>query len=277
MLYSCEKNSTGSESESQIMFVYAYHENYYWDDVTDEEIDVKNTTAWGVVLGDPLPGFEYIKLGNTTFSGSNYCNYYPGYVSIEDFGDEGDLMITSNYDPLNVEVKTSLGKVSGTITIPDTLTSISVSDDTLQLGEPFTISWSGGNADFYSVYCDYEWKDNNDNSHYTYLDTFVTGSSVTYPGTIFIHDGEIDWISIYPYNGPLPKEGVEGNMIGEGSGFLYYENEEQEDDYDYEVVIGMGLSKTLGKTSSLKYSRKEIRDRTIKKIEKIIGLPYIEN
>lgn len=265
MLLGCEESSTESESESQIMFVYAYHSNSYWDNETDEEVEIENTQAWGVVFADPIPSFDYLKLGNEI---SNWHEYYPGYIA---FGE--DLRITNNFHPINVEVKTSAGTVKGNISLQDTIDSINLSTyESLDLGESFTISWTGSNADFYLVYCDYEWKDNNGTWHYTDLDTFVTGNSVTYPGTIFIHNGEIDYIRVYPYNGPLPKEGAIGNMTGDGSGFLYYERSSESGRYTEDIVVGTGFNKVLGKYSSPKYSIKEIRNRTIKNIKEKIGL-----
>lgn len=267
MLVSCEKNSTESESVSQIILVWAYHDYDYWDYETDERVYIENTEAWGVVFADPLPGFDYLKLSNKI---SNSHEYWTGYIG---FGE--DARITSNFDPLEVEVKTSFGKVNGTISLPDTITDLSLSEyDTLQLGESFTISWSG-NADFYSIYCEYEWIDDNDDWQYTDLDTIISGNSIIFPGIIFTHNGEISYIRVYQENGPLPKEGAVGNMAGDGSGFLYYENYSKSGRYTDDIVVGGGLYKVLGKNSLPRYSEKEIRERIHKNIEKKIGLPVI--
>ena len=273
LFFGCEgDNSTNSDSVAQIMFVYAEHSNSYWDDQSDEEVFVENTMAWGVVFGDPIPEFNYIKLGETTFSGDDYYEYYPGYVGFG-FGDDADepAMITSNFNPLSVEVKTSLGKLNGSISLPDTIISLELSEhDTLQIGESFTISWPGSNAEFYSVYCNYEWRDENENWHWEDLNDFVTGNSITYLGSIFSHNGEIDYIHVQPMNGPLPEAGAEGNMSGDGSGFLYYLVGSVR--HYEEIIVGTGMYGGMAKMSPDKPSDKEIQGRIRQEIEKrIIG------
>lgn len=79
-----------------------------------------------------------------------YCEYYPRYVSFGSIDGAEVVLITSNFDPVTVAVKTSLSKLTGTISLPDTITYLSLSEyDTLYLGESITISWSGSNADFF--------------------------------------------------------------------------------------------------------------------------------
>lgn len=273
LFFGCEgDNSTNSDSVAQIMFVHAEHRNYYWDNQSDEEVFVENTMAWGVVFGDPIPEFNYFKLGETTFSGDDYYEYYPGFVNFSPsyYADE-PAMITSNFNPLSVEVKTSLGKLSGSISLPDTIISLELSEyDTLQIDESFTISWPESNAEFYSVYCDYEWRDENGNWHWEDLSDFVTGNSITYLGSIFLHNGEIDYIVVQPMNGPLPEAGAEGNMSGDGSGFLYYEVEAIR--HYEEIIVGTGMYGGMAKMSPDKPSDKEIQGRIRQEIEKrIIG------
>jgi len=272
--FGCEEDPTGSNGDaSQIMFVYAEHDNYYWDEQNDEEVYQENTTGWGVVFGDPLPEFTHLKLGETVFSGDEYSSVYPGYIGIGiGENDEERAMITSNFNPLDVEVKTSLGTVNGTVSLPDTITAVTLSEyDTLQLGESFTVSWTGSNAEVYSVTIEYQWVDENDNWHYEWLDEFVTGNSIAYAGSIFSHNGEIGYIRVQPMNGPLPEEGAIGNMSGDGSGFLYYIS----DSIYYEggdIVVGSGMYGGMARTSSSKPNEQVIQERIREKIEnKILG------
>ena len=256
-----------NSNNSQIMFVYAEHDNSYWDEQNDEEVFQDNTTAGGVVFGNPLPEFTHLKLGETFFIGNEYSEIFPGYVSFGNFNSDENIMITSNFTPLDVEVKTSLGVLNGTITLPDTITTLTLSEyDSLQIGESFTISWSGSNAEFYSVSCDYEWVDENDNWHYEDLDEFIVGNSITYDGSIFAHNGEINYIRVQPMNGPFPENGAIGNMNGEGSGFLYYEV----DRIYYEgadIIVGSGFYGRITNTSPNKPSEKAIQKRIRNQIE----------
>lgn len=271
--FGCD-NTTETDTDvivSQVLFFYAYHYDSYWNDQTNEIVNVENTTGGGVVFADPIPSFEYYKMGDSTYSGEEYFNYYPGYISFGDFNDNVDVRLTSNFNPLNIEVKTSLGKLSGSIVLPDTIVSLTLSEyDTLELGNSFTISWSGSNANFYTVYCRYTWIDNDGNWYYEYLNDFVSGTSITYPGSIFSHNGEIEYIGVQPMNGPIPVAGSEGNMSGEGSGFLYYQVEPERYDGDG-IIVGTGYGNSnLAKTASSSRSEQQIELKIREKLESTI-------
>lgn len=261
-------SSNGNES-SQIFLVWAEFSDSYWDDVQDEEIYTPNTDLWGVILADELPTFNYYKIGDIQFT--KYYEYFPGYIG---FGDEtnvdGYSPIIGNINPLKFEGKTSAGIVSGTISLPDTIKAVSLSNNQeIQLGQSLTISWSGSNANFYEIDADYEWKDTNDNWHWVDLDTIVVGNSITYNGSIFIHNGEMYVDDITPLNGPVPVAGSEANMSGDGTGFLYYSNKDF--DIDIDIQVGTGLQKsssTLKKDSSPKEIEKKF------KMLKRLGLSY---
>jgi len=270
-LFGC-KNSTDTEVIiSQVLFFYAYHSDSYWDDQIDEVVYDENTTGGGVVFANPIPSFEHYKMGTSTFGGEDYYRYYPGYLSFGDFNDNVDAMITSNFNPLNIEVKTSLGNLNGSVALPDTINLITLSEYVhLELNQPFTVSWHGSNADFYSVYCDYEWIDNNGNWHYEDLNDFVTGTSITYPGSIFSHNGEIEYIRVQPFNGPLPGSGAVGNMTGEGSGFLYYQVDSESYDGD-DIVVGSGYGySNLEKTALGSTDEQQIEMKIREKLQRTI-------
>ena len=273
MFFGCEGDDpTGSNGDaSQIMFVYAEHDDYYWDEEGDSSVYAPNTEIFGVVFGDPLPTFEYFKAGGITFSGSEYSEYEPGYIIFGEETRNEPPPITSNYDPLSIEVKTSFGTTTGTISLPDSISSLTISvEDTLELEEPLTISWSGDNADFYQVWLDYEWEEDGDWG-YTYIDTSVVGNSITFPGSIFTHNGEIWGISVQPINGPLPEAGATGNMVGDGSGFLYYFIYSESGYYNY-IIVGSGSGGWLAKSSQEKPNEQVTQERIRKQIEnKILG------
>ncbi len=270
--FSCDEDDPISSNgdASQILFVHAVHDNYYWDEEGDSIISAPSTNLFGVVFGNPLPTFEYYKAGGITFSGIEYSQYLPGYIIFGEGITDYPPPITSNYDPLTVEIKTSFGTTTGTISIPDSISNMTTSvEDTLELGEPLTISWSGSNADFYEVSLSYDWQED-DNWGYKYIDTSIVSNSVTFPGSIFTYNGEI-YIRIQPINGPLPEAGTTGNMEGDGSGFLYY--------FDYsrgvrfnEIIVGAGIDSWLAKSSQKKPDEQATKERIRKHIEnKILG------
>ena len=261
---------SATESDTQqIMCVYANHYNSYYDDEYNS-VYIENTQAYGLVLSDPLPGFTHIKLNETVFSGDDYSEISYGYTY---FGNnDSTIMITSNFTPLDVEVKTSQGTLNGIISLPDTIMTLGLSETgNLPLSAPFTISWAGSNADFYYVAFDYDYKDENDNWQYEYFEEMTSGNSFTFPGSIFSHNGEINWIRVQPINGTIPQEGAEGNMSGDGSGFLYY----WANTFRYEgddIIVGSGTSGRISNTSTLHPSEQELKLRIRKKIEnRILG------
>ena len=189
-------------------------------------------------MSDPLPALNPVKVGNQNYSENNeqFEYYYDrGYI----WFDTDDIELPN---PLSVEIKTSLGSVSGSEALPDTVTNLTfTTTDTLQLGQSLTISWTGSNADFYSIWGSYQWSDSTD-YHYVNLDTILTATSVTYAGSLFTHDGFIYLGYLQSLNGPFPQSGSSANMTGDGIGFLYYENDTMGFG-GITIVVGRGASR----------------------------------
>ncbi len=255
-------------ADGQIMFVYADHDDYYYDYETGDDLEIENTSVGGVVFADPFPAFDYLKLNSVSFVGDEYARPYLGYVSFGDFDGDGNAMITSGFSPLTVEIKTSIGTVSGAINLPQELAYLTLSEYTsLALGEPFTISWAG-NADFYAVECEYEYRDQNGYWHWDYLEEFVTGNSITFPGSIFTHDGYLEYIRVEPINGPIPEAGVSGNMTGDGQGYLFYMNDRIY--YDENIEVGDGYYSLQKRPTPQRLSEAELSLQTRKRLERKI-------
>jgi hypothetical protein len=258
LFFSCSNDDNGNpvsgngNGSTQIFIVWAEFSDSYWDDVQDEEIYTPNTDIDGIVTSDKLPTFDYYKVGDLKFE--KYYQYFPGYISFgSEIDDEGYSPVMGMIDPLIFKGKTSEGIVSGSISLPDTIQAVSLSNtQRIQLGQSFTLSWSGSNADFYEISVEYEWKDTNGNWYWVGLDTMIIGNSITYNGSIFTHNGKIYLYNISPANGPVPEAGAEANMTGDGTGFLFYYNKRF--DIDTEIQVGTGLQKSSNilKTNRLK-------------------------
>ena len=85
---------------------------------------------------------------------------------------------------------------------------------------------------------------------------------------------EFIWDKIVkPINGSMPQEGAEGNMSGDGSGFLYY----WAITYNYEgddIIVGSGTNGNgrISNTSTFHPNEQELKQRIRKKIEnRILG------
>lgn len=259
-------------NNSQIMFVYAIHKYDYYDLQTDERIEKENVEFSGMILGEPIPEFIHFKSGEMIFQGKDYLRIVPGSSGFGMYGDKR-IYITSNFDPLDIEVKTSHGQLNGMISMPSQIKNITLSTyDTLHIGLPFTISWAGSNAKYYFVSISYKYYYGYDryDYNYTYFDDFVQGNSITIPSSFFTTGGEISSIDVQAINGPFPKEGSVGNMTGYGSGFLSYILEQ----FEYQgkdIIVGNGeYYSKIEKTSIHKPNLKTIKYTVKERIENII-------
>ena len=94
----------------------------------------------------------------------------------------------------------------------------------------------------------------------------TSDNSFTFSRSIFSYNGEIDYINVQPINGSLPQEGAEGNISGDGSGFLYYFTHR----FNYEgddIVVGSGTSGRISGISTPQPNEQELQKQISKKIE----------
>ena len=97
----------------------------------------------------------------------------------------------------------------------------------------------------------------NNNSQYEHYEEMTINNSYTFPDSIFSYNGEIESITVQPINGPIPQEGSEGNMSGDGSGFLYYTSKSTSYDGDA-IVVGSGSNGRISVTPTNIPIRQEI-------------------
>jgi len=211
--------------------VWAYHG---YDERLAPESRDEGTWVYGEVHADPMPTQLSVTVNDDEFSGPSYWSYQQGYIYFGSWEDA--IVIYSGFDPLEVAVRTSAGTIAGTVSLPDEITHLELSEaETLELGESLTVSWPVQDADFYYFGLDYEWGD----WEYAYVETVISGNSVTIDGSFFHSDGIIWSIWVQPTSGPMPRPGAIGNMSGYGSGYLYYSS------YGYwmgdEIQVGDGL------------------------------------
>jgi len=272
-VFRCELLNPETEETLQVLFAYFYHDDEYWDVDLEEWVDGEVVLVEGVLLADPMPDFEYLEVEGERFEGEEYVDYYLGYMAFGEFGYANHPVVSSYDELLDFEIKTSIGKLSGSIAEPDTITTVSVNDTLLAIGEDLVVSWQGSNADFYEVYFTFTWEDE-DGRHWDYHDTLLTSNSVTYDGSNFQENGVIESIRIYPMNGPLAEAGADGNMSGDGGGFLYFEARESAR-FETEIQIGAGLSKTVPNAISKDVNPAERRRQRIELLRQQTGIPVL--
>jgi hypothetical protein len=245
-----------------------YVEHYYagrrapdWDVTYVPSVWVR-----GQVSGTQLPAFDFLQVGDKVIEGKDIYTNQQGYVYFSsDHRVWEDSIAAPAFDPLTITVATDIGSVTGSVTIPDTLTSLTISVlDTVALGTPVTVSWTGGNADYYQVCYYHFWEEDSMYWSGYSKDTVVTGNSVTFDSTYFTKNAELSDFEIYPINGPIPVAGATPNMTGDGVGYLYSEN--QEITSDALIVFGEGINiPDFGKRPVKEINTPESRQESLKK------------
>lgn len=238
-LISCnDENEDKNQSQSAVVFV----EHYYagrrapsWEVITVPSVAVKAD-----ITGNPIPSINYVQIGDKQLNDPASFYFKQGSIHFSSDRIWMDSIPEPKFDPLFVKINSSYGEFSGSISIPDTIHSITVdAADSIALGTPITISWTGSNADYYEVQYYHNWMEMEGYWLGYSRDTIVTSMSVTLSGSKFLKDGDISEIEIYPFNGPKPEAGAKPNMIGTGFGYLYSENNSKTSDRT--VAIGKGI------------------------------------
>ncbi len=236
---SCEKNDENTQAAS----IYISHRNKGMRVEGDnhQRVYLKNIYLYGSLIGSPLPSMNYVQIGSIKNSDPNTFNYSEGslYFSTDETIWE-DQLDEPKFNPLKIIVSSSIGDIEGSVTIPDTIKTISINaPDQIALGTPFTVSWTGSNADYYVVEYYYQYME----EQYAMLgyskDTVIASNSVTFAGLNFMKDGELSYFEIYPMNGPLPAAGSKPNMKGVGYGYIYTQNTGIES--DKKIIVGNGI------------------------------------
>ncbi|MBP7506242.1 MAG: hypothetical protein KA807_00350 [Prolixibacteraceae bacterium] len=243
LFLSCEKN----DENTQAAMIYISHRNdgMRGEGENYQRLDLENVYLYGSLIGSPLPSMNFFQIGSLKFSDSQYYHYSEGsiYFSPDNTVWE-DQLDEPKFNTLSVTVNSSIGEIEGSVTFPDTIKTMSIdAADNIPIGTPVKVTWSGSNADYYVVQFYYQYMED----EYTILgysnDTIVTSESVTFNGNLFNKDGELNYFSIYPMNGPLPSAGSKPNMKGVGYGYIYTQNESIESDRT--IHVGNGIDEDL--------------------------------
>ncbi len=234
LLTACEKNYDNTISA----LVVVDHNIFNESEDPQQVNEVAYIRIETILMGTPIQSFEYIQIGDKRLS--NNEDFYSFNGLVEYYGEvkvDEDL----NLDPLNVIIKTSIGEIEGSVSMPDTVKSFSVdAADQIPTGTPVTVSWSGSNADYYELRYIYEYMKDEQSIDEIYIDTIVTSSNFTIEGSEFAKDGRIFSFRVRPINGPIPEEGAKHNMKGDGFGYLIFENKAKRS--DKLITVGNGLA-----------------------------------
>jgi hypothetical protein len=262
-LWNCDKKIIESDLSSQAAVVFVQHYNAGRRAPTWNIIYIPSIYVTADITGNPLPAIDYVQIANKQFNDSESFFYYEGSIHFSSYHRIWvDSIPEPKFNPLTIKISSNIGEIDGSITVPDTIETLTINTaDTIPLGTPLTISWSGSNADYYVVCYYHNWM----YDEWTWLgyskDTLVKASSVTFDSSYFSKNGDISDFEIYPINGPFPQPGAEPNMKGDGYGFLYAENSEKRSDRT--IVIGEGIDYSIFSKRTVSTSVPEILPITI--------------
>ena len=166
----------------------------------------------GKIVADTLPSIESVTVNNATFT-------------VESDFELGEKTFTILYEKdvssiatVDIEVQTSAGTLSGSVSNPDTVSNIRFDPELpIRSNQKLTVKWDNGNVQYYHYLLF---------SRRNYSEEITATNKIEIPGTQFRSEGTVQ-LAICGVNGPLPQEGAKGNMTGEGVGFLYYMNHYQ--------------------------------------------------
>jgi len=262
-----EENDPVVKSEDQIVFVYAERQTEIYDPETNTSVHDTNTVVRAQIQGGVIPELESVEIAGNNYSLDDYTSFYEGYLLFGYGLLNPEINITSDYDPLTVEITTSSGTIIGTSTLPDTFTSLlTASPETIDVGESVTFTWSETSADFYSFIAFYASTDTNHIPHSDIITQMVADTSYTIDGSVLENFGNLSRIEVTPINGPFPEYGAAGNMDGYGTGFFYYDGLA----ISHSTIMVGARSEPFIQNSSQIPSRDKIRELRHQEIEKRI-------
>jgi hypothetical protein len=217
----CSKNSTEPEiigEPEQFMVINIQPINL--QSIENGETTINSALRIdGKVVADTLPSIESVTVNESPFMVES------GF----EFGEKTFTIIydkeVSSIENINIEVKTSIGIMFGSVANPDTITNISFDPALpMQSNQKLTVTWDKGKVQYYRYLLF---------SRRNYFQEITTTNKIEIPATQFRSDGMYQ-LAVYGVNGPVPKEGTKGNMSGDGVGFLYFIN-----NYQYfDIIVG---------------------------------------
>jgi len=204
------------------MYIQLTQWSDYFDVRHQEFRDSMNVSLWGLCQSNPIPTFGSLTLNQTVFD-ATYGHPIPGALALGQTATGQDALLFTGLDTVQVMVQTSVGRLTGTITRPGTPQHLrTVPSDTLRLGQPLTIRWTGTPGAAYNVVVNILEQDMQGQPAYQVHNVFLADSMLTLPAGEFTTVGQIVNITVGAYNGPLAKAGAKPNMTGTGSGYLIY-------------------------------------------------------
>lgn len=252
-----------------------YDTTYIHDTITVSNNSVFLGMLWadwqiGYLFSDPIAdtALSQVKLewGKDTISVFPYEFIFPGYI---EFFNELYLSPGINY---KMTLTSNIGSSQGIVKLPSSTTITQpLYGQVFPLGQNVFCLWTNAGSAYYDVY---GLIDGYDNYGWwvgeIYFDTIVATNSLTLPATMFNIAGavryEVDFY-VRPFEGPLPKPGVSGNMSGTIKGFLVAYGG---DDYTY-FYVGSAPS-----ASRPKHERKQLtRQDRINAYLKRLGIKQV--
>lgn len=235
---SCDDKSTIVEVEKNKLFakvIFTTYPSYF--DIDSNKVIYKTTMDFeGEIIGESITSIESILIGNSSIPFEDSYSIDRKNYGVINFNKTSDTFIEP-FKTNKFTIKTDIGELDGIISMPDSVINISYNHnlfDTLKINDSLEISFKG-NADYYVL--DY-WityaipPDTNLNYH-------VSGEIISKTNKFTISSAQLNKSGrlainrIISFNGPFLEVGSQGNMKGDGTGFLYSQVSQHVYDYFY--------------------------------------------
>ncbi len=210
--YSCDSEVTRVEDTKMmanidVMLIDSYHDST----LTDQ---IQLLSFWGTLITNPISSLKYVLIDSDTVEVSQQ----------PDLNNRGIISFRSpfnskilNINPRTFKLITDLGYLEGLLSFPDSISSVQFNyTDTLRISDTLKIIFNG-NGDYYIAGISMSWG----SEYYKSIRLVSKERQFIIDSTFFENEGRLYIDYIYSYRGPYPEVGSNGNMYGDGKGFLY--------------------------------------------------------
>lgn len=223
---SCDETSTIVEVEKNKLFAKIIVSTYpsYFDPDSNRVIHKTTMDFRGEIIGERITSIESIIIGNKSVPFIDSYSIDPKNYGVINFNKPVEAYIEP-FRTDKITIKTGIGELEGIINMPDSVSNIRYNHnlfDTLQINDSLEIYFEG-NANYYvlNYWITYAIPPDTNLIYHAPGEIISKTNKFTISSSMLNKSGILAINSIKSFNGPYLEEGSQGNMNGDGKGFLY--------------------------------------------------------
>lgn len=223
---SCDETSTIVEVEKNKLFAKIIVITYpsYFDLDSNRVIHKTTMDFRGEIIGEPITSIESIIIGNKSVPFIDSYSIDPKKYGVINFNKPVEAYIEP-FQTDKITIKTGIGELKGIINMPDSVSNIIYNHnlfDTLKINDSLEIYFEG-NANYYvlNYWITYAIPPDTNLIYHAPGEIISKTNKFTISSSMLNKSGILAINSIKSFNGPYLEEGSQGNMNGDGKGFLY--------------------------------------------------------